>query len=105
MTATTSRPTRVHILDKEYLISCPENERDALFASAEYLTEKMREIRDSGKIVGIDRIAVVAALNIAHELLDMRNGRDDFQSHLNDRLRTLQEKIDSAINQGRQMEL
>lgn len=100
-----SRPTRVHIMDKEYLISCPENERDALFASAEYLTEKMREIRDTGKIVGIDRIAVIAALNIAHELLDLRNGRDDFQHSLNDRLRMLQEKIDSAINQGRQMEL
>ncbi len=100
----TSRPTRVHILDKEYLISCPENERDALFASAEYLTEKMREIRDTGKIVGIDRIAVIAALNIAHELLDIRNGRDDFQHSLNDRLRMLQEKIDSAISQGRQLE-
>lgn len=103
--SSTSRPTRVHILDKEYLISCPENEREALFASAEYLTEKMREIRDTGKIVGIDRIAVIAALNIAHELLDMRNGREQFQISLNDRLRTLQEKIDSAINQGRQMEL
>jgi cell division protein ZapA len=100
-----ARPTRVHILDKEYLIACPEDERESLFASAEYLTEKMREIRDTGKIVGIDRIAVIAALNIAHELLEMRNGRDDFQSNISDRLRSLQQKIDSAINQGRQMEL
>ena len=54
-----AKPMRVHILDKEYLVACPEDEREALFASAELLTSKMKEIRDSGKIVGADRIAVI----------------------------------------------
>lgn len=103
--SSTSRPTRVHIMDKEYLVSCPEDERDALFASADYLTLKMREVRDAGKIVGIDRIAVIAALNITHELLNQRDNREDLQHNISDRLRMLQEKIDSAISQGRQLEL
>jgi len=60
----------IHILDKEYLVACPEDERQDLLASADYLDKKMREIRDSGKVVGQDRLAVMAALNIAHELLN-----------------------------------
>ncbi|MCK5723446.1 MAG: cell division protein ZapA, partial [Gammaproteobacteria bacterium] len=57
----------IHILDKEYMIACDEDERHDLQRSAEYLDKRMREIRDSGKIVGSDRIAVMAALNISHE--------------------------------------
>ena len=59
----------VFILDKSYRINCPESEQDSLRASAAYLDRKMREIRSSGKIIGLERIAVVAALNISHELL------------------------------------
>ena len=55
----------VKILEKEYQISCPAEERKALVDSAELLNRKMREIRDSGKVVGLDRIAVMAALNMA----------------------------------------
>ena len=54
---------KVYILDKEYLVACPEEERDALKASAKYLNDRMTEIRGSGKVVGIDRIAVMAALS------------------------------------------
>jgi cell division protein ZapA len=61
--------TKVQILDKDYLIACPEEERPGLHQSASYLDEKMREIRASGKIHGLERIAVMAALNIAHEFL------------------------------------
>lgn len=100
-----SKPVRVQILDKEYLVACPENEREALFASAEFLSEKMREIRDAGKIVGADRIAVMAALNIAHELLEYRGGKDEYQHHISNRIRALQDKIDLALNQGNQLEL
>lgn len=97
-------PMRIHILDKEYLVACPVNEREALFASAEYLSEKMKEIRDTGKIVGADRIAVMAALNIAHELLEHRHGKSEYQSDVASRLRSLQEKIDLALNEGNQLE-
>jgi len=100
-----AKPMRVHILDKEYLIACPDDEREALFASAEFLTGKMKEIRDSGKIVGADRIAVMAALNMAHELLGQKTVKDDYQHQISQRIRALQDKIDVALNQGNQMEL
>jgi cell division protein ZapA len=99
-----AKPMRIHILDKEYLVACPENEREALFASAELLTGKMKEIRDSGKIVGADRIAVMAALNMAHELLDHKNSKEDYQHSISKRIRALQDKIDIALNQGNQLE-
>ena len=59
----------LQILDKEYRIACPAEERDNLESAARYLNDKMREIRSSGKVIGADRIAVMAALNITHELL------------------------------------
>ncbi len=66
----------VKILEKEYHVACPPEERPALLDSAEYLNRKMREIRDSGKVIGLDRIAVMAALNIVNELLKTR-GHDE----------------------------
>jgi len=105
MTATKSKPMRVNILDKEYLVSCQDEERDALFASAEFLSRRMKEIRDSGKIVGADRIAVMAALNLAHELLLQRNTGEEFQHTISSRIRALQDKIELALNQGNQLEL
>ncbi|HHH45288.1 MAG TPA: cell division protein ZapA [Gammaproteobacteria bacterium] len=100
-----AKPLRVHIMDKEYLIACPDDEREALFASAEFLTDKMKEIRDTGKIVGADRIAVMAALNMAHELLGQKTVKDDYQLNISQRIRALQDKIDVALNRGNQLEL
>ena len=71
MTDRTARVS-VRILEKEYQVACLPEERSELLDSAEYLNGKMREIRDAGNIVGLDRIAVMAALNLAHELLKMR---------------------------------
>lgn len=62
-------PIKVQILGKEYPISCPQDEQHDLLVAARYLDEKMRHIRDTGRIIGTERIAVMAALNIAHELL------------------------------------
>ncbi len=99
------KPVTVQILDKDYLVSCPEDERDALTASAQYLDTKMREIRSSGKVVGADRIAVMAALNIAHELLDKQHQKDDYQQSISSRIRAIQSKIELALNAGNQLEL
>ena len=66
----------VRILEKEYQVACPASERTALLDSAEILNARMREIRDSGKVVGLDRIAVMAALNMANELLSARENTD-----------------------------
>lgn len=62
----------IFILDKAYKISCPPNEQDNLRRAALYLDRKMRDIRGSGKMLGLERIAVIAALNISHELLGLR---------------------------------
>src|ERR1700692_3757216 len=70
----------VRILEKEYHITCPIEERSDLLDSAEFLNLKMREIRDSGKVVGLDRIAVIAALNMANELIRFRNRAGNLES-------------------------
>jgi len=103
--AAAPKPVLVRILDKEFLVSCPDEERDDLLASADFLNGKMRDIRDTGKIVGIDRIAVMAALNMAHELLEQRDRKQDLQQSIGARIRTLQEKIELALNKGNQLEL
>lgn len=103
--AAAPKPVSVRILDKEFLVTCPEDEHDDLLASAEFLNGKMRDIRDTGKIVGIDRIAVMAALNIVHELLEQRGHKQDIQQSIGARIRTLQEKIELALNKGNQLEL
>jgi cell division protein ZapA len=68
-------PVKVHILGKEYPVTCPADEEHELLIASRYLDEKMREIRDNGRIIGTERIAVMAALNIAHELLQARQRR------------------------------
>ncbi len=104
MTERRAEAVSVTILDKEYLVSCPPDERDALLASARYLDQKMREIRDSGKVIGADRIAVMAALNIAHELLARDSEQSQMSETLAQRLRRLQEKIEGALFQSQQLE-
>ena len=95
----------VRILEKEYHITCPMEERADLLDSAEFLNAKMREIRDSGKGVGLDRIAVIAALNMANELIRFRNRDSHLDSDVGSRLRILRERVESALEKGRQLEL
>jgi cell division protein ZapA len=95
----------VRILDKEYFVACPYEERSALLDSAEYLNTKMREIRDTGKIVGVDRIAVMAALNVANELLQSRGREQQVEGNLGQRLRAMRERVESALVKGQQLEL
>lgn len=64
----------VSILGREYRVACKQSERDELLLAVQLLDRRMREIRDSGKIAGTERIAVMAALNIAHELLQKKDG-------------------------------
>ena len=78
----------VRILEKEYFVSCPQEERADLLDSAEYLNKKMREIRDTGKVVGADRIAVMAALNMANELLRLRKQDAELQGNVSGRVKT-----------------
>ena len=95
----------VRILDKEYFVSCTHEERADLLDSAELLNGKMREIRDSGKVVGLDRIAVMAALNLANELLKTRGRGDGVAGDLGVRLRRLNDRLEAALTRGTQLEI
>jgi cell division protein ZapA len=95
----------VRILDKEYQVACPANERTNLLDSAEILNEKMREIRDSGGIVGLDRIAVIAALNMANELINA-NARDlELEGGVSDRLKLISDRVDHVLSGSQQLDL
>jgi len=95
----------IKILEKEYQISCPASERTALLDSAALLNGKMREIRDSGKVIGLDRIAVMAALNMANELLRARSHGDLLEGDARLRLQAMRERVEGALQSGRQLEL
>jgi cell division protein ZapA len=99
------RVIAVKILEKEYQVACPPEERSALLDSAEYLNTKMREIRDAGNIIGVDRIAVMAALNLAAELLKVRSQEPSGDSDVGHRIRNVRERVESALEKGRQMEI
>jgi cell division protein ZapA len=95
----------VRILEKDYQIACPTDERSDLLDSAELLNSRMREIRDGGKVVGLDRIAVIAALNMANELIRLRSRDGHLESEVGSRLRILRERVESALERGQQLEL
>ena len=101
------RVTRVSVrlLDREYQVACPADERSGLLDSAEYLDTKMREVRDGGKVVGLDRIAVISALNLANELIKLRRNGSVVDSDLGSKIRTLRERVESALEKGQQLEL
>lgn len=95
----------VRILEKEYQVSCPAGERTDLLDAAEMLNAKMREIRDSGKVVGLDRIAVMAALNMANELLQTKAKDEALESTIGPRLRVLNERVESVLGGSQQLDL
>lgn len=87
----------VQILDKEYCIACPTNQRANLESAARYLDGKMREIRSSGKVIGADRVAVMAALNITHDLLHKQQSLDQEVSSTREQVRDLLDRVDHAL--------
>jgi cell division protein ZapA len=105
MSKDTPNAVSISILGKEYLIACQEEEKSQLLASAGYLDKKMREIRDHGKVIGSDRIAVMAALNIAHELLHNKGDLVVANPDVEGRIRTIQQKIEEALYRSRQLEI
>ena len=72
MSSKTSEPVSIRLLDREYTIGCEPDERDSLMAAAKLLDSKMREIRGNNRMAALDRVAVLAALNLAHELQQLR---------------------------------
>lgn len=95
MTALTT--VTIRLLDKDYQVNCPPGERDALLQSALLLDQRMREIRKAGNVIGLERIAVMTALNLSHELLGLqaRTAQDALGG---DRLQRLHDKLRVALD-------
>jgi cell division protein ZapA len=87
----------IRILEKDYQVSCPAEEKAELMAAAELLNKNMREIRDSGKVVGLDRVAVMAALNMASELLTRTEKEQELKEIVNLRVKAMSSQLDSAL--------
>ena len=87
----------VSILDREFRVACPEDERAELLEAVSYLDKKMREVRDTGKVATIERIAVMAALNITHELLTTRLGTGFDMGEFKRRINSMQATIDATL--------
>jgi cell division protein ZapA len=88
---------QISIMGREFRVACPENEQDGLLEAVEYLNRKMHEIRDNGKVVGIERIAIMAALNIAHELLSIKVGGGFDLAEVKRRMNQMETILDQAL--------
>jgi cell division protein ZapA len=95
----------VKILDKDYRVTCDKDGREDLQRAARYLDDQMREIRSNSSVIGIERIAIMAALNIAHDYLQQDCASSGRHKEMGNRLRTIQQKIEIALNQNSQLEL
>ncbi|MBP0132772.1 MAG: cell division protein ZapA [Nitrosospira sp.] len=94
---TTSKTINVTIMGREFRVACPDDEREELLQSVSYLDKKMREIRDSGKVIGSERVAIMAALNITHELLTTRIRGGFDMGEFKRRIDRMQESLDTAM--------
>ena len=95
---------QVKILDKEYQVNCPPADQEALIKSARYLDENMRKIKGRGNIHGVEKIAVMAALNITHDMLRKNRLINETRHVTSKNVQRLEEKIDSALASARQLE-
>lgn len=94
--AASNKGVDVTIMGREFRVACAPGEEEKLMQAVEYLDRKMREIRDAGKVISVERIAIMAALNITHELLNTRVGGFDL-GELRRRIRALEKQIDEAM--------
>lgn len=93
-----SEPVNVRLLDREYTVGVEPDERDSLLAAAKLLDGKMRELRGGNRMAAVDRIAVLAALNLAHELQQLRSESDSRDRELSRTLTELQRKLDGVLD-------
>jgi len=94
----TSEPVNIHVLDREYTVGCEPDERDGLKAAAKLLDAKMREVRGSNRMAALDRVAVLAALNLAHELQQIRTDGDRRDREVARTVGAMQRKLDDLFD-------
>ena len=92
-----SKGLQINIMGREFRVACPDNEQKSLLEAVDYLNKKMHEIRDNGKLVGLERIAIMAALNIAHELLATKVGGGFDIAELKRRMAHMETVLDQAL--------
>jgi cell division protein ZapA len=92
-------PVTVRIVDREYRVMCTPEQRRTLMESALFLYQQMREIRDTGKISSMDKIAVMAALNLAEEVLTLRQEMKSRDEQIDSRVRDLADRLDRSLEQ------
>lgn len=97
---TTQEPMSVTILDREYRFACSPEERQALLQAADLLDQRMREIKKSGRLMALERIAVMAALNITDELIKLQKVDNQRQQQVDNRIRKLADQLDNALDGG-----
>jgi cell division protein ZapA len=90
---------QINIMGREFRVACPENEQKGLLDAVEYLTKKMQEVRDNGKVIGLERIAIMTALNIAHEFLSTRVGGGFDIAEIKRRMSHMETVIDQALSE------
>jgi len=90
-------PVAIRIMEKEYKIACPKGEHESLLASATLLNDKMLEIKKSGKIIGAEKIAVMAAINIAHDLIRSNDQTNTVDNNMASHLVDLKSSIDATL--------
>jgi cell division protein ZapA len=85
----------VNIMGRDFTVSCTDEERPGLINAVNFLDKKMRDIRDSGKVIGVERIAIMTALNLSHELLNSKSGNIDV-GDIKRRIELMQDQIDQV---------
>lgn len=105
MSAGGSEPVSVHILDKEYLIACPPEERQDLQRAAQLLESRLKAIRDGSKVIGTDRLLMMAALNLANDLAKLQAREEKSSGEFGSRVKQMRERVERALTQGQQLEL
>ncbi|MCK5880674.1 MAG: cell division protein ZapA [Sinobacterium sp.] len=98
-------PVTVNIFGKDYQIACAPHEEQQLINAASHLDTTMRDIRENGKIFGLERIAVMAALNLSNELLSLQENNTDFSKTCEDSLSRSSKKLDDALHRLKQLEI
>lgn len=92
-----TKTLEVKILNNAFAVTCPEGAEEQLADAAIYLDQKMRDIKSHGRVLGLERIAVMAALNIAHELLSYRQQKEAYVQSVSEHIERLQNKLDEAL--------
>ncbi len=94
-----AKGVNISILGRDFSVACPPDEQEALLEAANYLDGNMKEIQKTGKIIGAERVAIMAALNITNDLLKLQKATAG-QEQVQERLNTLQDRIDAALREA-----